>query len=212
MRNAYKYIFISVVISAVLAAPLSGVVSRHQDKIKIQKLENAQLELEIEKKETKQQELERRIEDIRQDRDGQERTIEEKQREIERLKRELQAKRERERRENRVALAATVEAGSGGSRQGSGSCAAEIRKYDWDVNWAMSVMQKESSGDPGNHNFSHATKDDSWGCFQINLYGENARNRPSPEWLVVAGNNVKLAHEWYVRDGRTFCRQWPNTC
>ena len=98
--------------------------------------------------------------------------------------------------------------------QASGSCADEVHKYDWPIDTALAVMQQESSGDPGNHNFSHATRDDSWGCFQINIYPPNHLTRPSSDWLVNATNNVSYAYDMYVAQGRTFCKTsgWYNTC
>lgn len=210
--NISKYILASLAISALIAVPLSGVISDYQEQLNLQKLDNASLEIEIEKKETKEQKLEKKIKEIKQDK---QKSDKQKQQQIEELKRKLQAKRQRER---RVAFTQSVQAQSEPEPEptpapaGNGSCEAEIRKYDWDVDWALSVMQKESSGDPTAHNFSHATRDNSYGCFQVNIYGANAQNRPSGEWLSVASNNVQLAYEWYVRDGRTFCGQWPNTC
>lgn len=207
-----KYILASLTISALIAVPLSDTISDYQNEIKLQKLDNASLEIEIEKKETKEQKLEKKIKDIKQDKKKSE---QEKQQQIRELKRKLQAKRQRER---RVAFTQSVQAQSKPEPEptptptGNGSCKAEIRKYDWDIDWAMSVMRKESSGNPGAYNFSHATRDRSVGCFQINLYGANANNRPSKQWLLNPANNVQLAYEWYVRDGRTFCGQWPNTC
>jgi hypothetical protein len=94
----------------------------------------------------------------------------------------------------------------------TGSCATEVKKYDWPQEWAMNVLMKESGGVATKLNNTPATGDYSVGCFQINLYGANAATRPSEAWLKIASNNVALAHEWFVRDGRTFCGQWVNTC
>lgn len=87
---------------------------------------------------------------------------------------------------------------------GSGDCASEIQKYDWPVSTAHAVMMQESGNRPSAHNYNPNTGDDSWGCFQINLYGANAASRPSPSWLVVAANNVSYAYNMYKSMG-TFC-------
>lgn len=91
---------------------------------------------------------------------------------------------------------------------GSGDCAAEIRKYNWNQTVAYNVMFAESGGRAGVVNNSPRTRDYSVGCFQINLYGANARNRPSEAWLKNAANNVSYAHQIYVANGHSFVGQW----
>jgi hypothetical protein len=86
---------------------------------------------------------------------------------------------------------------------GSGSCAAEIAKYDWPQAVAYNVMMAESKGDPGTVNDNPRTGDYSIGCFQINLYGANARTRPSEAWLKVAANNVSYAYGMWKGQGWT---------
>lgn len=159
--------------------------------------------IELQTKETKVEQLEKQIQEVL---DDKEKSEQEKLEQIEELERALQAQAEQE---TKLAVPHTTQAQSVAP---AGSCEAEIAKYDWNQDWALSVLYKESGGRPGAHNFSHITKDDSWGCFQVNLYPPNNLYRPPAEWLVVASNNVSLAYEWYVRDGRTFCGQWPNTC
>jgi len=69
-------------------------------------------------------------------------------------------------------------------------------------------MFKESSGNAGTVNDNPSTGDYSVGCFQINLYGANARNRPSEAWLKDAANNVSYAYKIYVGNGHSFIGQW----
>lgn len=90
----------------------------------------------------------------------------------------------------------------------SGSCEAEIRKYNWRQDIALAVAKAESGLRPGAHNFSHKTKDNSWGCFQINIYGANARTRPPASELVKAHVNVAFAYKIYVANGHSFIGQW----
>lgn len=91
---------------------------------------------------------------------------------------------------------------------GSGNCYTEAAKYDWNYNVAKAVINAESGGRPGVVNNNPRTKDYSVGCFQINLYGANAKSRPSEAWLKVASNNVSYAYQIYVNNGRSFWGQW----
>lgn len=94
---------------------------------------------------------------------------------------------------------------------GSGDCAAEIAKYDWNYSVALAVATAESGLNPNQLNDNPATGDYSVGCFQINLYGANALHRPSEAWLKVAANNVSYAYQIYVGNGYSFLGQW-GTC
>ena len=76
-----------------------------------------------------------------------------------------------------------------------------INRYDWNPEIAYRIMVCESKGNPEAHNFSHKTKDDSWGLFQINLYGRLADNRPIAEWLIIPENNIAYAYEIYQEQG-----------
>ncbi len=79
-----------------------------------------------------------------------------------------------------------------------------ISRYDWDADSAYKIMMCESSGNPNANNFNHRTRDNSFGLFQINLYGNLANDRPSAEWLKVPENNIAYAYELYVKEGRRF--------
>lgn len=102
-------------------------------------------------------------------------------------------------------VAATQAAPAGG---GSGSCQAEIAKYDWGHSTATAVMLAESGGDTGTVNNNPATGDYSIGCFQINIYGANARSRPSEAALKNAATNVEFAYRIYKGNGSSFIGQW----
>ena len=72
---------------------------------------------------------------------------------------------------------------------------------------ALRIAICESGLNPNALNDNPRTSDYSVGLFQINLYGELAKSRPSEEWLRVPENNVAYAYEMYQRSGWT-----PWTC
>lgn len=84
------------------------------------------------------------------------------------------------------------------------TCAGEVAKYDWNKSVANAVMLAESGGDPTELNDTPATGDYSVGCFQVNIYKELARSRPSEAELKDPAVNVKWAYNHYVALGRTF--------
>lgn len=91
---------------------------------------------------------------------------------------------------------------------GSGSCEAEIAKYNWGQSTAVAVARAESGLNPGALNNNPSTGDYSVGCFQINLYGGNARTRPSEAALKNAAVNVEFAYKIYAGNGHSFIGQW----
>jgi len=60
-------------------------------------------------------------------------------------------------------------------------------------------MNCESGGDP--EVINTVSPDYSVGLFQINLYGNLAKSRPSEEWLKVPENNIAYAYELYQGRG-----------
>lgn len=96
---------------------------------------------------------------------------------------------------------------------GSGSCEDAIRRI-FPANQhqnAIRIMLQESSGIPDRHNWNPKTGDDSWGCFQINLAGENKKNRPSPSELVNADINVRFAYNLWKSTGWRSSGGWKNS-
>lgn len=90
----------------------------------------------------------------------------------------------------------------------SGSCEAEIAKYNWSYTVALAVARAESGLDPGQVNNTPATGDYSVGCFQVNIYGANAYSRPSEAQLKDAATNVAWAYKIYASNGHSFIGQW----
>jgi len=76
-----------------------------------------------------------------------------------------------------------------------------IAQYDWDKALAYKIMMCESGGNPNALNDNPKTGDYSVGLFQINLYGDNAKDRPSEDWLKVPENNISYAYELYKKGG-----------
>lgn len=96
---------------------------------------------------------------------------------------------------------------------GGGDCEASIRRIfpANEHDRAIRVMIQESSRNPAIHNFNPSTGDDSYGCFQINLAGNNRYSRPSPAELVIADNNVAFAYKLWQSTGWCSTGGWLNT-
>lgn len=76
-----------------------------------------------------------------------------------------------------------------------------ISQYDWDTKLAYQIMMCESGANSNIINNNPGTGDYSVGLFQINLHGDNARLRPSEDWLKIPANNVAYAYKLYQNGG-----------
>ena len=81
-----------------------------------------------------------------------------------------------------------------------------IRSYDWNDDVAIKIMMAESSCNTEVVNNNPATKDYSIGLFQINIYGGNAKHRPSEKELKDPHTNIEFAYNLYKDYG--FQSQW----
>lgn len=72
---------------------------------------------------------------------------------------------------------------------------------------ALAIMKLESGGRADAHLYSDVTKDDSWGCFQVNRYGA-LKGRPPAEWLIDPSNNVQYSIGLYKANG---WKPWLNS-
>jgi len=78
-----------------------------------------------------------------------------------------------------------------------------VKKYfpESEVDYALEIIHCESSGNPKAHNLNYNTYDNSYGLFQINLWGKLQYHRPSPQELVDPEKNIKFARELWDRCG-----------
>lgn len=83
-----------------------------------------------------------------------------------------------------------------------------LSQYDWNVSVAMAIMKAESSCNSQVVNRNQNTRDYSVGLFQINLYGANARTRPSETELKDPATNIAWAYRIYQGNGKSFIGQW----
>jgi hypothetical protein len=72
---------------------------------------------------------------------------------------------------------------------------------------AKKIAYCESGNDPQAHNYNPKTRDDSYGLFQINLWGNNKLTRPAPEILLTEEGNIKFAKQLYDSAGG-WSRDW----
>ena len=83
-----------------------------------------------------------------------------------------------------------------------------LSQYDWNVNVAIQIMDAESKCRSGAVNDNPQTGDYSIGLFQINLFGANARTRPSEEALKDPATNIQWAYKLYSGNNKSFIGQW----
>lgn len=81
-----------------------------------------------------------------------------------------------------------------------------VERYDWDANIALSIMEAESRCDPSIVNDNPLTGDYSVGLMQINIYGANAKYRPSEQALKDPATNIDYAYSLWKSSG--FQSQW----
>ena len=100
------------------------------------------------------------------------------------------------------------------SREGRGESVEDVirRVFGKDADLAVKIAGKEQSNWNTNaHNYNSETKDDSWGIFQVNLWGDLKKDRPTPEQLQDPEFNIKYAKMLFDSAG-TFCKDWATSC
>lgn len=157
MNIDYKKMFAAIVLAVLLAIPTAAAFQSHKQTIKSERQNSSRLKIDVQKKESELNKL--KIETEKQIKSKADEAEKLKQ-ENERLQKELQAKRERQAEEARVAA---VQAASGVS----GNCESYrplVQKYfGTATSGAMIVMSKESGCNP---NAVSSTNDH--GLFQLN--------------------------------------------
>lgn len=79
-----------------------------------------------------------------------------------------------------------------------------------DAKSALAIATCESGLNPLAHNYNPKTKDDSYGLLQINLWGNNKKNRPSPEVLTTVEGNINFAKTLFDGSNQTWSGNWKN--
>lgn len=203
MKKAGLFLIGTAIISLAISIPVSNHLDDLQDRLKIKELDNTELELKIDKKETELERYRNKVEEIQRNK---QKSDAEKDKEIQRLREELQAKKERE---SRVASSQTRNVTHTSSQQGCEQYRDIISQYDWPVEQAIQVCNVESGGvaTADNMNDYHPSYgcSGSHGLYQINC-GAGVIYDPA--------QNIKTAYEMFVANGRTFCTTsgWQNTC
>jgi len=214
MRN-YKIIFLALILIGYIGLGVTT-VTKADNKLKLKdiQLESKQsdlLQTELEFKQLNTN-LKKELESKNIDQEKiKQLEIEKKQlqeREIELQKQVTIKQQQRANEQQRLAQAASKAVGTQKAYASGGSCEAEITKYSWNHTTALNVARAESGLRTNALNDNPATGDYSVGCFQINLYGSNARNRPSEAALKDASVNVAFAHKIYLGNGSSFLGQW----
>jgi len=176
-----------------------------ESQLKEVRLEFEQLNIELDNQLNKSNQDKQKIERLKKER-------QELEQRTKKLEADLRAKKQREADERTsLARAANTVRGtntvSAAATPSSGSCEAEIRKYNWNVNVALAVSRAESGLRTNAINNNPATRDYSVGCFQINLFGNLRAGRPPEAQLLQAHHNVAYAYRLYQASGG-FKQHW----
>lgn len=81
-----------------------------------------------------------------------------------------------------------------------------VERYEWNADIVLAIMEAESGCDTSVVNDNPATGDYSVGLMQINIYGANAKYRPSEQALKDPATNIAYAYSLWKSSG--FQSQW----
>lgn len=82
------------------------------------------------------------------------------------------------------------------------------RIFGKDADNANKIADCESHFNTLAHNYNPKTKDDSYGLFQVNLWGNMKNTRPAPEVLKTVEGNVQFAKVLFDSAGQTWSSNW----
>lgn len=194
----YKLYIVAVLVALLVAIPLTAVLAKRDNLLKIERAEKSQLELKIEKETEQKQQLEQKVQE-------QEKQKDELQKQNEQLQKDLQAKRERQEQERLAKIAeqkrleqqrqasSVTRVASSNTGGGCDAYRGLVAQYDWDVNTMMRIMQAESGCNPTNHNWgdNHRTCKGSFGLFQIGcVHGQSVASLENPATNVAVAYNI----------------------
>ena len=161
------------------------------EQLKLEKIDNAELQLNIQTRETQVEQLESELREVI---DDSERTTEEKEAEIERLRQELQAKHERE----ALAQASPEPVSEPETVQVAhtkADCSLVYNYNNWNADTAYAVCMAESGGNPNavNMNDNHGVCRGSYGLMQLACF--HTDNPIDPH------ENLRVANRIYAEQG-----------
>ena len=171
MRIDYTKAIVAFLAAIILAIPIAVVLQQKNQAIEATQSENNRLQLDIKKRDST-------IEKIESEKTEAEKQAEDLRKQKEQLEKDLQAKRERQAEEARLAAAKQSEQRAAVANSSGGSCRQAIA-HTWPAHLqegAIIVMMKESGDRPNAigavNKDAHGSQD--FGCFQINNYWHKA--------------------------------------
>lgn len=173
----------AVIVAVVLAIPITSALAKQNKQIKIEKTQNLQYQLRIEKLKDRSAEQKKTIEEIdaaNQTKDAENQQLKDKNADLEK---QLQSKRQAQ---STLAVAST------------GNCASYsglVAQYNWDQHVAMAVMRAESGCNP-----SAASPSCDSGLMQINCV-HSAKVNGNLAALKDPATNIRVAYQIYSAQG-----------
>lgn len=166
MNIDFRKLFVGLVVTLILTIPVTTALANKNNQLRIEKSNQQQLQIDIKKRDS---ELLKKQEELKQKADEAEKLKQQN----EQLQKDLQAKRERQAEEARLAAARQKAAVSVATPSVDCDLARRlISQYDWNTTVAYNVMVAESSCNAANENYGdyHSFADcrGSFGLFQIN--------------------------------------------
>lgn len=201
MQIDYRRFFVALIASILIAIPVAAVFKNHSQQLESVNGDKQRLQLDVQKKQSELEKL--KIEST--EKSDQNQKLKQQN---EQLQKDLQAKRERQANEARLAAArqaAPVSRPSGtfSAAAGGGNCEVYrglVAQYDWNVSTMMRIMNAESGCNPTNHNFgdNHRSCLGSFGLMQIGcVHGYNVAYLSNP------ANNIAAAYKIFKSQGYT---------